>query len=341
MSAQQPHSHHHDHEHGHDHDHSSHHHGHSHDHHDHDHGAHGHSHNPFSHPPDFNRAFAIGVSLNGGLVVVQLIFGLAAHSLALVADAGHNFADVLGLVLAWWASRLNRSLPTRKHTYGFRSASILTALANAVVLLVTMGAVAWDAVLRLQKPTPVEGRTVILVALFGILVNGLSALLFFRGRKSDLNIRGAFLHLAGDAGISLGVVIAGFAILKSGKLWIDPVVSLIITAIILYSTWGLLRESLDLALQAVPDKMDRDAIEEFLRSQPGVVEVHDLHIWAMSTTEVALTAHLVRRSVEKSDAFLHAVCEELEARFRIGHSTLQIENGDPKYPCGLASDQSV
>lgn len=309
-----------------------HHHDHGHDH------SHGHAH---SHAPkDLNRAFAIGVALNLGLVVAQVIFGLIAHSLALVADAGHNFTDVLGLIMAWWASRLAKSAPTKKRTYGYRGASILAALANAVLLLVAMGAVAWEAIVRLEHPTQVEGKTVIWLALLGIVVNAVTALLFFSGRKQDLNVRGAFLHLAADAVISVGVVLSGFAILWTGRLWIDPVMSLIIVAAIMYGTWGLFKESLSLSLQAVPEQVDRDAVEEYLKRLPGVVSFHDLHIWGMSTTQVALTVHLVMRPAKVDDAFLAHVAKELHHKFSIEHPTIQIEAGNGP-ECQLAPDERV
>lgn len=318
---------------------------HDHDHHDeehsHEHSHHHHGHHHSHAPKNFDRAFAIGVSLNLALVIGQVVFGLMAHSLTLVADAGHNFADVIGLVLAWWASRLCKSLPTRKHTYGLRSASILAALANSILLLATMGAVAWEAITRLKTPPPVDGKLVMWLALAGIVVNGASALLFFSGRKGDLNIRGAFLHLAADAGISVGVLLTGFAIFYTGKLWLDPVVSLIIVGIILYGTWGLLKDSLNLSLQAVPENIDRDAVETFLRNLPNVQEVHDLHIWGMSTSEVALTAHLVMKPALVDDGLLSRASHELREKFQICHATMQIESGDPAHPCQLSATDTV
>jgi cobalt-zinc-cadmium efflux system protein len=319
-----------------------------HDHHDHDHHSdHQHSHE-HSHglghthaPANFNQAFAVGVFLNTALVVAQIIFGLVAHSLALVADAGHNFADVLGLLLAWWATRLAKSPPTKDRTYGLGGASILAALGNAIFLLVTMGAVAWEAVLRLQKPQPVQGSIVIGIAALGIVVNGISAALFYSGRKGDLNVRGAFLHLLADAAISLGVVIAGLMILLTGKLWIDPIASLLITAIIIYGTWGLLRDAMRLALQAVPPGIDCDAVRHWLETCPGVAGVHDLHIWAMSTTETALTAHLVKPDGKLNDEMLHQISHEMEHRFRIKHVTLQWEQGNCSEPCRQAPDNVV
>ena len=265
----------------------------------------------------------------------------AAHSLALVADAGHNFADVLGLMLAWWASRLAKSPPTKHRTYGMGSVSILAALANAVFLLVTMGAVGWEAIQRLRQPHEVQGGIVIWVAALGIVVNGTSAALFYSGRKGDLNVRGAFLHLAADAGISFGVVVAGLLIVLSGKLWIDPVASLIITATIIYGTWGLFRDSMNLALQAVPRGIDVAEVRAWLEKRPGIVAVHDLHIWAMSTTETALTAHLVKPDGKLDDGMLREIGEEMGHRFSIGHVTLQWEEGKGGGPCPHAPEDVV
>jgi cobalt-zinc-cadmium efflux system protein len=313
------------------------------DEHDHDH-HHAHHHHGIGHshaPKDFNLAFQIGVLLNMALVATQVAFGFIAHSLALVADAGHNFADVLGLMLAWWASKLLKSAPTPKHTYGFRSVSILAALTNAVLLLVTMGAVAWEAIVRLENPPAVSGKIVIWVAAAGIVINSVTALLFFSGRKDDLNIRGAFLHLAADAGISLGVVLAGVAIVWTGKLWIDPVVSLLIVIVIVYGTWGLLKDSINLALHAVPEDIDIAAVENHLANLPGVSAVHDLHVWAMSTSDAALTAHLVMKSPPANDQFLSDAARELRERFKIAHATLQIEHGDAEHPCHLAAADTV
>jgi cobalt-zinc-cadmium efflux system protein len=262
-----------------------------------------------------------------------VVFGLSAHSLALVADAGHNFADVLGLGLAWWATRLCKSAPTRQRTYGLRGASILAALANAVLLLLTMGGVAWEAIVRLRHPIEVHGQTVVWVAIAGIFVNGISALLFFSGRKGDLNVRAAFLHLAADAGISFGVVLAGLAILWTGKLWIDPVIGLLIVAIIIHGTWGLLKDSVNLALQAVPPGIDAHAVQDYLAALPGVTAVHDLHIWGMSTSETALTAHLLKPDGKLDDQLLQRVSHEMEERFEIQHVTLQLECGNGAGPC--------
>ena len=317
-----------------DHDHHDHHdHGHSHDHHGH---GHGHVHAPAS----FGAAFAVGISLNFGFVLLETVYGLIADSVALVADAGHNLADVLGLVLAWWATSLVRKAPSARRTYGLKRSSILASLVNAVVLLVGVGGIAVEAVRRLGEPSPVDGTIVMWVAAVGIAVNGFTAYLFMRGSKGDLNIRGAFLHLASDAVVSLGVVIAGLVIGYTGWLWLDPAVSLVIAAIIVVGTWSLLRESLDLALDAVPTGIDPGKVEAFLRDLPGVVAVHDLHIWAMSTTETALTVHLVRPGGGLDDALLDGAAEDLNKRFGIAHATFQVEAGNGA-ECRLASSSVV
>ena len=315
----------HNHEHGH------------HAHENHNHGHHGHSHAPAG----FGRAFAIGTALNLGFVIVEAVYGYLAHSLALFADAGHNLGDVLGLLLAWGASALVRRPPTKRYTYGLRGSSILAALVNAVVLLVSMGAIAWEAIRRFSDPGPVAGSTVIGVALVGIVINTITALMFMSGRKGDLNIRGAFLHMAADAGVSLGVVLAGIAILVTHWLWFDPVVSLIIVAVVVVGTWQLLRDSVNLALDAVPEGIEPRAVQTYLAERPGVSQVHDLHIWAMSTTETALTAHLVIPEGYPGDAFLCTVCQELRDNFGISHSTLQVETGNSDYPCTLEPDHVV
>ncbi len=297
--------------------------------HDHAHGGAGHSHAP----KNFGKAFAIGVALNLGFVVVELVFGLRAHSLALVADAGHNLSDVLGLLLAWGASALARTAPTQRRTYGLRGSSILAALFNAIFLLVSVGAIAWEAIRRFNQPAEVGGNIVISVALVGIAINTATALMFMSGRKGDLNIRGAFLHMMADAAVSAGVVVAGFAILWTGFHWIDPVVSLAIAAVIVVGTWGLLRDSINLSLDAVPAGIDPTAVEQYLRELPGVVRVHDLHIWAMSTTESALTAHLVKPDGKLDDPLLLRIQDELHDRFGIEHMTVQLECGDAGCLC--------
>ncbi len=306
-----------------------------HDHTGHDHArddpAHGHGH---SHAPkDFGRAFAIGVLLNSGFVVGEVVYGLRSDSLALLADAGHNLSDVLGLLLAWGASVLVKRAATARFTYGLRGTSILAALANAVLLLLVTGAIAWEAVMRLRSPAAVEGVTVMAVAAVGVIVNLATALLFMSGRKGDLNVRAAFVHMAGDAAIALGVVVAGFAILCTGWLWLDPLVSLVIALLVIGSTWSLLRDSTALALQGVPREVDAAAVGRWLSSLPGVAEVHDLHIWAMSTTENALTAHLVYPGGHPGDAALGTVCAELRAHHGIGRVTIQVETGAPGQGC--------
>lgn len=295
----------------------------------HAHGGMGHSHAP----ANFGRAFAIGIALNAGFVALEAGFGVLSGSLALLADAGHNLSDVFGLLLAWGASTLSRRRPTERRTYGLRRSSILAALFNALFLLVATGAIAWEAMGRFNAPAPIAGRTVIWVAAVGIVINTATALLFMAGRKGDLNIRGAFLHMAADAAVSLGVVIAGFAILSTGWGWIDPTVSLVIAALIVAGTWGLLRDSLDLALDAVPAGIEVPQVRQYLEGLPAVIEVHDLHIWAMSTTETALTAHLVRAVSTCDDALLSRASDELHDRFGIEHVTLQLETGNAAYPC--------
>lgn len=322
-----------------------------HDHAGHSHHAHGHQHGPGSHkghahdhhhgPVSYNRAFAVGIALNLGFVIVEAVYGVLANSLALLADAGHNFSDVLSLVLAWIAAWLTQRRPTARHTYGLKRSSILASLTNAALLLVAIGGIVWEAIQRLGRPEPIDGTTVIWVAAIGIAINTATALMFMAGRKGDLNIRGAFLHMAADAAVSLGVVIAGTVIMLTGWSWLDPVVSLAIAAIITVSTWSLLKDSLNLALDAVPEHIDPAAIQAYLAGLPGVTEVHDLHIWGMSTTEVAMTAHLVRPGAELDDELLAKASQEIQDRFRIQHATFQIEAGDPAHPCRLAPAEVV
>jgi cobalt-zinc-cadmium efflux system protein len=299
---------------------------------DHDHSAHSHSHEP----PSNNAAFAIGVVLNLGFVVAEVFYGLAAHSLALISDAGHNLSDVFCLLLAWGAMHLTRSAPTKRRTYGWRRSSILAALINAVILLVVVGGITVEAIRRLANPEEVAGGTVMAVAAVGIVINTISALLFMSGRKRDLNLKGVFLHMAGDAAVSVGVVIAAFAIRVTGWHWLDPAVSLAIGAVIVWGTWGLLRESINLSMDAVPAGIDPHAVEDYLANLAGVTAVHDLHIWAMSTTEVALTVHLVMAEAPRGDLFLHEVGDGLRERFGIGHATTQIECGDCERDCRQA-----
>jgi cobalt-zinc-cadmium efflux system protein len=289
-------------------------------------------------PADYNRAFAIGVLLNFGFVIAEVIFGLTADSLALLADAGHNLSDVAGLLLAWGASVLSRLRPTARRTYGYRSTTIIAALVNAVILLVAVGGIALESVQRFKNPAPAAGETIIIVAAIGVVINTVTALLFFAGRKKDLNIRGAFLHMASDAGVSVGVVLAGIGIMTTGWMRIDPLVSLVIVAIILVSTWGLLKESMNLALQAVPAGIDTEMVSDYLSRLPGVTAVHDLHIWAISTTETALTAHLVKPDPIDDDVLITRVRRDLFENFGIDHMTLQWERSDSFVQCGAACE---
>jgi cobalt-zinc-cadmium efflux system protein len=307
---------------------------HQHDHHDHSHGHVGHSHAP----NNFGAAFAIGVALNTAFVAAELVFGYAANSLALISDAVHNFSDVIALLLAWGATWLARKQPTQRHTYGYRRASILAALINAGLLLIAVGGIAVEAVNRIREPAEVAGWTVVWVAALGIAVNGGTALMFMRGRHGDLNIRGAYLHMAADAGVSFGVVVAAGVIMLTGWLWVDPAISLCIAAVVLASGWGLARDSVNLALDGVPKNIELAEVRDFLGRLDGVTEVHDLHIWAMSTNETALTAHLVRPG-GYDDSFLHHVCEQLSRRFNIHHATLQVEAGSDV--CRLAPAEVV
>ena len=318
----------HDHAHGHSHDHS---HGH----------AHGPGHAHLHAPASFDRAFAIGVALNVAFVIAEVIVGIRAHSLALTADAGHNLGDVLGLVLAWAGVVLARKGPTPRRTYGLRRFSILAAIGNAGILLIAVGAIAVEAVDRLRHPEPIAGGLVSAVAAMGIVINLGTALAFMRGREQDLNIRGAFLHMMGDAAASAGVLVAGLLIRATGQLWIDPIVSLMLVALITWSTWGLARDSVNLALDAVPAGIDPHAVEDLLRGLEGVVEVHDLHIWGMSTTDVALTAHLIRPCHGNEDALLAVATRQLRERFGIAHATLQVEQGLAIHPCDLAAPDTV
>jgi len=289
-------------------------------------------------PTNYNRAFAVGVVLNFGFVIAEVIFGITADSLALLADAGHNLSDVAGLLLAWGASVLSRLLPTAKRTYGYRSTTIIAALVNAVILLVAVGGIALESVQRFKSPAPAAGETIIIVATIGVVINTATALLFFAGRKKDLNIRGAYLHMASDAGVSVGVVLAGIGIMTTGWLWIDPLVSLVIVAIILVSTWGLLKESMNLALQAVPAGIDTQMVSDYLCRLPGVTAVHDLHIWAISTTETALTAHLVKPDPIDDDVLITQARRDLFENFGIDHMTLQWERSDSFVQCGAACE---
>jgi len=312
--------------------HEHHHEHHGHDHHGHDHGHHHHA------PRDFGMAFAIGIALNFGFVVVEAVYGVLAHSMALLADAGHNLSDVLALALAWGASRLARRGPSARYTYGLRSTSILAALFNAALLFVVTGGIIWESIQRLVNPEPVAATIVMWVALVGIGVNAVSAIPFAKS-GGDLNIRAAFVHLAADAGISLGVVIAALVTIATGWLWLDPVMGIAIALVIIVGTWGLLRDSVGMALNAVPAHIDPARVKAYLAKLSGVSEVHDLHIWAMSTTETALTVHLVMPKGHPGDAFTAEICKELREHYRVHHTTVQIETG--AQPCELAPDHVV
>lgn len=306
----------------------------SHDHsHDHSHGG-AHSHGPghVHAPKDFGRAFAIGIALNTAFVAIEAGYGLWSNSMALLADAGHNLSDVLGLLVAWGAATLSRRQPSDRFTYGWRNSSILAALFNALFLLLAVGVIAWEAAWRLFYPEPVAGVTVIIVAGIGILINGFTAYLFAGGRSGDINIEGAYLHMFADAAVSGGVVIAGLLMITSGWEWIDPAVSLVIVVVIVWQTWRLLRESVTMSLAGVPAAIDVDQVRRFLLAEHGVTGLHDLHIWPMSTTEIALTAHLVIPDGHPGDAVLFRLAVELRDRFGIVHPTLQIERGERTCP---------
>jgi cobalt-zinc-cadmium efflux system protein len=301
----------------------------------HKHGSGGHAH------ASFGRAFAIGIALNTAYVIAEAVYGVVANSLALIADAGHNFGDVIGLGVAWLAAWLATRPPSARFTYGLRGSSILAALTNAIVLLVVTGAIAWEAILRFSQPEPVAGATVMIVAAVGVVINGATALMFMSGRKNDLNIRGAFTHMASDALVALGVVVTGGLMLLTGWRWLDPATSLVISAVVVWGTWSLMRESLGLALAGVPAGVEQAAVLTYLNKVPGVTGVHDLHIWGMSTTETALTAHLVKPDGPADDALLHEICTGLKTRFAIGHATLQFETGSEAHPCALAVEDTV
>jgi cobalt-zinc-cadmium efflux system protein len=307
--------------------------------HDHSHG-HGHHHHHHAAPGDNVRAFVIAIILNTGFLTIEFVYGFIANSTALMADAGHNLSDVLGLVLAWGAALLTRSAPTRRFTYGLRGTSILAALGNALLLMVASGAIAWEAVHRITHPEPVAGSTVSIVALIGVLINGFSAWLFMAGSKGDLNVRGAYQHMAADAALSLGVVVSGLVIMYTGWTWLDPAVSLVLVVVIVLGTWSLLRESIQMVLAGVPDSVDASGVTACLAAHPGVTEVHDVHIWAMSTTETALTAHLVMPGGYPGDAVIDALVARLRAEFSIHHCTLQVEQGTTRHSSCCLQDEA-
>ncbi|MCX5964425.1 MAG: cation diffusion facilitator family transporter [Cyanobacteria bacterium] len=314
-------------------------------HHDHHHSsAHtGHSQAGHSHsvPDNYNAAFLVGLLLNGGFVLAEFGFGVQANSVSLMADAGHNLGDVLGLILAWSGTLLTRRKPSARYTYGWRKSSILAAFLNAIFLLITTGFIVWESFHRLMQAGEVNSPIVIAVALVGIGINAGTAAMFLSGRKGDLNIRAAFQHMVADAVISLGVVLAGIVILFTHWLWLDPVFSLVISTLIIFSTWELLKDSFRLAIDGVPSTVDERAVRGYLCERPGVTQVHDLHIWSMSTIEMALTVHLVMPYGHPSDHFLAEISRELKFHFGIQHSTIQIERGDADYPCSLDPSCSV
>ena len=303
------------------------------------HHSHGHGHGHHHHHPapgDNGRAFGIAIGLNTAFVAIEFVYGFIANSTALMADAGHNLSDVLGLGLAWGAALLTKSAPTRRFTYGLRGSTTLAALANALLLMIACGAIAWEAVHRFAHPEPVAGTTVSIVALVGVLINGFSAWLFMAGSKDDINVRGAYQHMAADAALSLGVVVSGVVIMYTGWTWLDPAVSLVLVVVIVVGTWSLLKESIQMVLAGVPASVDATGVTAFLTAQPGVTEVHDVHIWAMSTTETALTAHLVMPAGYPGDAALDDIVGHLREDFAIHHCTLQVEQGTTKHgSCSL------
>jgi cobalt-zinc-cadmium efflux system protein len=305
-----------------------------------DHHHHGHAHGGPA-EGSFTTAFVFGAALNTGFIAVEVAYGIFANSVSLLADAGHNLGDVLGLFVAWGGLLLARRRPSARFTYGLRSSSILAALFNAVTLLITVGIIAVESIRRLYAPEPVAGLTVIIVAALGMAINGGTAMLFSRGRKIDINMRGVFLHMLGDAVVSLGVVIAGALVLATGWLWLDPLVGLLVAVFLVISTWRLLSQSLAMAMHAVPADIDPGQVVGFLEKLNGVAQVHDLHIWPMSTTERALTCHLVMPGGHPGDKALADLAHELEHRFHIGHATIQVETGDPSAYCKLVPDHVV
>ncbi len=294
--------------------------------------AHNHSHN---HAANYDRAFVIGIALNVLFILVEAFYGWRADSLALLSDAGHNLSDVLGLLAAWGGFYLGKLRPNQKHTYGLGRATMMAAMFNALILLVAIGGIVWEAIARFSHPVPIQGGTVMLVAAIGVVINGITAWLFMSGNKDDLNLRGAFLHMAADALISLGVVIAGALFIWTGWTWLDPAISLVIAVVILFGTWGLLRQSVHLSLDGVPASVELSSVKSYLSALPGVIEVHDLHVWAMSSSDIALTVHLVMCDGRPGDEFLNRIADELHDNFAIEHATIQIEMG--KQSCALST----
>jgi len=292
-----------------------------------------HHHHHHHEPPDYSRAFAVGVALNIIFVVVEVFYGVMADSLALITDAGHNLSDVLGLLLAWGASYLATKRPSLRRTYGYSRATILASMFSGLLLLAAVVLISWEAVNRFFTPSEPVGQTIMIVAGIGVLINSITAWFFVSGKDHDLNIRGAYLHMAADALVSLGVVVSGFVIWKFGLKWFDPLSSLLIAVVILWSTWSLLRDSLNLAIDAVPRGLDPKEVRNWLSAQAGVDGLHDLHIWPLSTTETALTAHLLMSEPPTDDEFLHDLALQLQEKFKISHATFQIERGDENHPC--------
>jgi len=298
--------------------------------------SHSHNHHEIN---NYDRSFSIGIALNVIFVIIEVSYGLLADSLALIADAGHNLSDVMSLMLAWGAYYLSKKHPTQKRTYGLRKVTIMASLLSAVLLFVALGGIAWESVERLSSPQPVDGMIIIAVAAIGVLINTATALLFVKGQKHDLNIRAAYLHMAADAAISLGVVIAGAAIMVTGWLWLDPLISLFIVIVILLATWGLLRDSINLSIDAVPQGIDVSEVKKYLLDLSNVSDLHDLHIWALSTTENALTVHLVTTDALIYNHFIHEIQEHLNHHFNISHSTIQIEKEESTFHCMLDRDE--
>lgn len=298
------------------------------------------NHSHKQHVKNYNKAFAFGIILNVVYIIVEVVYGLIVNSMALIADAGHNFSDVLGLVLAWGASILAQKAATKTKTYGMRKATILASLFNAIILLIAVGAISIESIRKLFQPEPVSGTSIMIVALIGVFVNTITALLFLKGRKSDINIKGAFLHMAADAGVSLGVVVAGLLIYFTGWYLVDPIISLIIVVVITIGTWGLLRDSFSMSMDAVPKNVDFDGVEHYLQSLDGVVDVHDLHIWPMSTTETALTVHLGVTKNVNTDKLIKLIADKMQKDFDIVHVTIQTELED-RNDCKQKSETAI